>query len=84
MNNSTIHLRGDLHFKLRFNTAHGATSLYWRVFIGKEEYLARSLQCDVPTHSDVAYDAKAGAVKYNLAGQCSEFYIDENDNAFFK
>jgi len=73
-----------IYFKIRFNTTHGDTALYWRVIIDEVEYLATSLQCLIPTYSDASFDKKAGMIKYHIAGKCYEFYIDDNDNAFFK
>ncbi|HXS35388.1 MAG TPA: hypothetical protein VN721_01710 [Flavipsychrobacter sp.] len=73
-----------IFFKIRFNTAHGDTALYWRIIIDEEEYLATSLQCLAPTYSDASFDKKAGVIKYHIAGRCNEFYIDDNDNATFK
>ena len=74
----------QIEFKLRFNTTHGDTNLYWRVIIDDEEYLATTLNCQVPTRSDASYDERAAAVKYHIAGSCTEFYIDEDNNAFFR
>jgi hypothetical protein len=81
---SNVIIRGNIQFKLRFNTQHGNTDLYWRVFIGEDEYLVRSLRCMVPTESDASFDKKAGVIKFNMAGTCSEFIIDEKGEAFFK
>lgn len=73
-----------INFKFRFNTAHGDTNLFWRVFIDNQEYLVKSLNCQVPTCSDASFDEKAGMVKFNMAGVCNEFIIDDNKNAIFK
>ncbi len=74
----------EIFFKIRFNTTHGDTDLYWRIIINDEEILARSLQCSVPTYSESSFDQRAGAIKYHIAGVCSEFILDEAKNAFFK
>jgi hypothetical protein len=73
-----------IDFKIRFNTLHGDTNLFWRVIIAKEEYLVRSLQCKVNTYSDASFDKNAGVIKYHMAGVCKEFTIDEELNATFK
>lgn len=75
---------GELLFKIRFNTAHGDTDLYWRIIIGEQEHLARSIHCAVPTYSESSFDKKAGAIKYHMAGKCHEFYMDDAKNAFLK
>lgn len=82
MNMPTL-LRGNISFKLRFNTSHGDTNLYWRVIIDDNEYLVRSVHCNVPTFSESSFDNKAGMVKFHMAGRCSEMTIDENLNAMF-
>lgn len=82
MNEQSVLLSGKIIFKLRFNTTHGDTNLYWRVIIGDTEHLVTTLQCNVSTHSDASYDERAGMIKYHIAGECSEFSIDENGNAF--
>ncbi len=84
MTTQTVSLKGNINFKLRFNTAHGDTDLYWRVFIDEQEYLVNSLHCMVHTFSDRSFDEKAGMIKYNMAGVCNEFIIDENRTAIFK
>lgn len=78
-----LRLSGDIHFRLRFNTRHGDTNLYWRVFIQDREYLAASIKCLVPTHSDASFDPTANEIKYNMAGSCREFTIDEQGHAVF-
>ena len=83
MDREVIALKGNIRFKLRFNTTHGGTNLFWRVIIDDTEYLATSLQCQVPTFSNASFDAKANSVKYHIAGECREFMIDEDGNAFF-
>jgi len=75
---------GNIHFRLRFNTRHAGTNLYWRVFIGDREYLASGIKCMVPTSSDASFDEQAGEMKYNIAGVCREFLIDENGLALFR
>lgn len=72
-----VFLRGDLQFKLRFNTMHGDTDLYWRVIIDDEEYLVKNVHCMVETWSDSSFDTRANAIKYNMAGKCTAFRIDE-------
>lgn len=79
-----IHLSGDIHFRLRFNTKHGDTNLYWRVFIDDQEYLVAGITCLVPTHSDAAFDKEANEMKYNMAGVCREFIVDEQGTAVFR
>ena len=74
----------EIFFKIRFNTTHGDTDLYWRIIINDEEFLARSLKCTVPTYSESSFDHRAGAVKFHIAGICSEFYLDESNNALIK
>ncbi len=73
-----------LNFKIRFNTTHGDTGLYWRVIIEEQEYLVATLYCMVHTRSDASFDERAGVIKYHIAGSCNEFHVDENENAFFK
>lgn len=79
-----ISISGHIRFKIRFNTAHGDTQLYWRVIIDEQEYLATSLHCNVSTFSDASFDKKANALKYHIAGECTEFALDEQYNAIFK
>jgi hypothetical protein len=83
MTQTPITQTGRLLFRLRFNTAHGDTELYWRVIINDTEYLVRTLQCNVATYSDAWFDPIAGTIKYHIAGVCSEFCIDEEMNAVF-
>jgi len=78
-----ISLKGDLHFKLRFNTMHGDTDLYWRVIIDEVEYLVKSVHCKVDTWSDSSFDIKANAIKYNMAGICKDFSVDETGKGVF-
>lgn len=84
MTSNRIFIEGDIYFKIRFNTAHGDTDLYWRVIIDEEEFLANSLLCKVDTYSESSFDKKANAIKYHMAGVCSEFLIDESKKAIFK
>ena len=79
----TVTLKGDIFFKIRFNTMHGETNLYWRVIIGEDEYLAATLNCLVNTFSDESFDQKANATKWHLAGRCQHFNIDADGNATF-
>jgi len=79
-----VSLKGNIRFKIRFNTAHGDTDFYWRVIIDDTEYLARSVNCNVATFSDASFDKNANAVKYHMAGVCSDFSIDEEGRAVFK
>ena len=79
-----VSLSGVLDFKIRFNTMHGDTDLYWRVIIGEDEYLARTLLCQVHTRSDASFDKKANTIKYHLAGTCSNFHLDTGAHATFK
>jgi hypothetical protein len=78
-----ITMKGNIHFRIRFNTVHGDTDLYWRVIIDDEEYLARSLHCKVETRSDASFDTRAGVIKYHIAGDCHEFHLDEDGQAIF-
>ncbi len=80
----TIILRDDIYFKIRFNTLHGDTDLYWRVIIDEIEYLVHSIHCKVESWSEASFDKKANAIKYHIAGVCNEFYIDENRKAIFQ
>lgn len=77
-------LNGNIDFKVRFNTQHGDSDLFWRVIIDDKEYLVRSLHCKVDTYSDASFDKNAGFIKYHIAGVCKEFVIDEELNASFK
>jgi len=79
-----ISISGNIHFRIRFNTTHGDSQLYWRVIIDEQEYLATSLHCNVPTFSDASFDKKANALKYHIAGECKEFALDEHCKAVFK
>ena len=81
---ASVSVRGNIHFKLRFNTTHGDTDLYWRVIIGDAEYLVRSLVCKVDTWSDASFDERAGQIKYHIAGVCTDFDIDEELRAILK
>lgn len=81
---TAIHLTGDLYFRIRFNTTHGDTNLYWRVIIDEQEYLAASIKCEVPTFSDRSFDETANAIKFHLAGNCNEFKIGDDKTATFK
>lgn len=74
----------EITFKIRFNTMHGDTCLYWRVIIDDEEYLAATVHCAVPTYSESSFDKHAGTIKWHMAGTCAEFYMDDAKNAFFK
>ncbi len=74
----------NIHFKIRFNTAHGDTDLYWRVIVDENEYLTRSVRCCVETYSDASFDTRAGVIKYHIAGVCAELVIDEQLNALLK
>ena len=74
---------GNIHFKIRFNTLHGATGLYWRVIIGEEEILVRNVRCKVETYSDASYDTRAGVIKYLIAGVCHELRVDAEGMAVF-
>ena len=73
-----------LLFKIRFNTTHGDTDLYWRIIIDDEEHLVRTIQCLVPTWSESSFDKRAGSVKFHMAGRCREFLVDEMKNACLK
>jgi hypothetical protein len=84
LDKKTITLKGDIHFKMRFNTTHGDTNLYWRIIIEGEQYLARSIQCYVATYSDRSYDNTAREIKYHISGDCREFILDKDKNAVFK
>jgi hypothetical protein len=85
-----ITITGNIRFKLRFNTAHGATDLYWRVIIGaahsgeeEQEYLVRTIRCKVETYSESSYDARAAAIKYHIAGACTRLSISAQGEAIF-
>jgi hypothetical protein len=100
MSTGAVTIKGNIHFKIRFNTLHGDTDLYWRVITSprpspeergvldtlreEQEYLVRSVSCKVETHSDASFDKTAGKVKYNMAGACSELMIDEQLNAVLR
>ena len=84
METLTTAINGDIHFKIRFNTLHGTTDLYWRVIIDETEYLARTVHCKVDTYSDASFDKNAGVIKYHIAGTCTDFSIDGEQNALFK
>ena len=71
-----------IKFKIRFNTTHGDSGLYWRIIIDETEYLASSVFCTVPTYSEASFDATARAIKYHMAGLCEMFYLDNNNAAF--
>lgn len=73
-----------IYFRVRFNTAHGDTDLYWRVIVDGTEHLVRNLRCEVPTFSDEWLDPAVGKVKYHIAGECVEFVIDNELTAIFK
>lgn len=71
-------------FKIRFNTLHGESDLYWRVIIDDTEYLVRSVKCYVNTYTDASFDTNAGTIKYHIAGAFTVMNIDLNLNAVFK
>lgn len=59
MPQDALSITGDMHFKIRFNTAHGDTDFYWHVIVTplpgaeeEQEYLARSVHCKVDTYSE--------------------------------
>jgi hypothetical protein len=76
--------QGDIYFKIRFNTTHGDTDLYWRVIIDEQEHLAHAVHCNVETWSEASFDKKANAIKYHMAGRCKVFYIDADRKAMFE
>lgn len=76
-----ISLQGPLFFRIRFNTQHGDTGLYWRILIGGAEYLTTSINCQVRTYSESSFDDMANAVKYHMAGEASLLEIDEQGAA---
>ena len=78
-----VSLQGTISFRIRFNTTHGDTDLYWRILIDDTEYLVRSLQCNVPTRSDASFDKNVGVIKYHIAGTCSQFVVDDALHALF-
>lgn len=78
-----IIIKGDIFFKIRFNTMHGDTDLYWRVLIDEQEFLVNSVLCKVDTYSEQSFDKNAGAIKFHIAGTCSEFKILEGKKAVF-
>jgi len=78
-----IILTGHMHFKVRFNTTHGDTGLYWRIIVDDEEYLVCNLHCKVETRSDASFDARAGVIKYHIVGECEQLYIGTDGNALF-
>ena len=80
----SVHIKGNIEFKIRFNTMHGDTDFFWRIIVEEEEYLAKTLHCMVHTRSDASFDKKANTIKYHIAGTCIEFMVDENANATFK
>jgi hypothetical protein len=84
MQSAAILLKGSIDFKIRFNTTHGDTNLYWRVIIDEKEYLVSDIQCQVYTFSDRSFDKKANAIKYHIAGQCKEFIVGNDMIATFK
>jgi hypothetical protein len=73
--------QNDIYFKIRFNTTHGDTDLFWRIIINDTEHLATAVSCSVPTWSESSFDQKAGAIKWHMAGKCTSFIIDENRTA---
>jgi len=83
MQNPTISIKGDIYFKIRFNTMHGDTDFYWRVIIDEREFLACSVRCKVETYSDKSFDKNANTIKYHIAGKCTEFCITEDNTALF-
>ena len=83
METETIAIRGDYFFKIRFNTMHGDTDLYWRVIIDNKEFLVHSVHCNVATYSDQSFDKNANAIKYHMAGNCTELLINEDRKAIF-
>ena len=83
MTQNLVHIKGDIEFKIRFNTAHADTNLYWRIIIDEQEFLTNSILCNVVTYSDHSFDEKANAIKYHLAGKCAEFSIDIEGKGIF-
>jgi len=85
-------ITGNLFFKIRFNTTHGDSDLYWRIILDERgadslptpyerEILVCSLHCKVETYSDASFDERAGTIKYHIAGCCSELQINEAGHA---
>jgi len=84
MGNSPLEIKGALSFRIRFNTLHGDTDLYWRLLVSGSEYLVSTIECRVPTCTDRSYDTNAGAVKFHIAGTCTEMKITENHHAILQ
>jgi hypothetical protein len=81
MDSSSIVFTGDFEFKLRFNTTHGETNLYWRLIIENREYLVNAIHCNVPTYSESSFDEKAQAIKFHMAGKGKTLHIDNKQSA---
>ena len=71
----------DIEFKIRFNTQHKDTDLYWRVIVNDEENLVRTIKCNVNTYTESSFDKLSGMIKFHIAGFCEQICIDENLNA---
>jgi hypothetical protein len=51
-------------YHIRFNTKHGSSELYWRVFENGNEILVRNLNIKVPVFDEVTYEN--GVEKRNI------------------
>ena len=53
------------HYNVRFNTKHGETSLYWRVFENNVEYLVEHVQITARLYDEQSVEH--GVTKFNIA-----------------
>jgi len=53
------------HYNVRFNTKHGSTTLFWRVFENGVEHLVEHIQISVRLYDECSVED--GITKYNIA-----------------
>lgn len=64
--------------QIRFNTEHGNSDLLWRVIIENHEYLAQSIQLEVPSHTttDILPD---GRIKHHITALYNELIWNDRN-----
>lgn len=61
-------------YHIRFNTQHGDTDFFWRIFENGEEILAKTVKINVPVYDECTYEH--GVKKWNLACKGNLLLID--------
>lgn len=80
-------ITGSIAFKLRYNVHNNGKEFFWRVFLSVNErpeimYFVNSIACWVPTFS--YREEIEGISHFSMAGNCSSFTVDNNNNATLK